>query len=55
MGSVSLLADKVYRDCVIEIEGYSFVANLIPIFMHNFNIILGMDWLSKNHAELLCY
>ena len=54
-GSISLLADKVYRDCVIEIEGYTFLANLIPISLPNFDIILGMDWLSKNHAELLCY
>ena len=54
-GSISLLADKVYRDCVIEIEGYNFLANLIPISLPNFDIILGMDWLSKNHVELLCY
>ena len=54
-GSISLLADKIYRDCVIEIEGYNFLANLIPISLPNFDIILGMDWLSKNHAELLCY
>jgi len=44
-GSISLLADKVYRDCVIEIEGYTFLANLIPISLPNFDIILGMDWL----------
>ncbi|XP_052625850.1 uncharacterized protein LOC128132889 [Lactuca sativa] len=42
-GSVSLLVDKVYRDCVIEIEGYNFLANLIPISLPNFDIILGMD------------
>lgn len=49
-GSVSLLVDEVYRDCVIEIEGYSFLANLIPISLPNFEIILGMNWLSKNRT-----
>ena len=54
-GSISILADKVFRDCVIEIEGYNILANLIPISLPNFDILLGMDWLSKNRAELLCY
>ena len=40
--SVSLLVGKVYRDCVIEIEGYHFLVNLIPISLSNFDIILGM-------------
>ena len=51
IGNISLLANKAYRVSIIGIESYNLPANLIPIF----DIILDMDWLLKNHAELLCY
>ena len=28
--------------------------NLIPLDMHGFDIILGMDWLSYHHAIIDC-
>ena len=27
-------------------------ANLIPLEMYNFDVILGMDWLSKHHPSM---
>ncbi|XP_052625944.1 uncharacterized protein LOC128132964 [Lactuca sativa] len=50
-----ILQLKRRRDFVVEIEGYNFLANLIPNTLPNFDIILCMDWLSKNHTELFCY
>nr|KAJ0207233.1 hypothetical protein LSAT_V11C500291490 [Lactuca sativa] len=52
-----ITSEEVREDpnVVTEIEGYNFLANLVPISLPNFDIILGMDWLSKNHAGLLCY
>ena len=38
----------VFRGCEVVIEGFVLKANLIPLEMIDFDVILGMDWLS-NH------
>ncbi|XP_075483700.1 uncharacterized protein LOC142523856 [Primulina tabacum] len=45
---------KVYRNCQICISKQIFEAELIQLNMIEFDIILGMDWLSKNHAIVDC-
>ena len=47
---VILCAQWVYRSCVINIAGRELVAGLILLHMHDFDAILGMDWLSTYHA-----
>ena len=37
---------SVFRDYEVLIEGVVLIENLIPLEMWDFNIILGMDWLS---------
>jgi hypothetical protein len=41
--------------CPIHIEGRTLTANLIEFDIEGFNIILGMDWLSNNHAIIGCH
>ncbi|XP_074362411.1 uncharacterized protein LOC141702680, partial [Apium graveolens] len=48
--SVSQLCPK----CQLEIHGYSFSANLIPFELGEFDVILGMDWLSQYKASIDC-
>ncbi|XP_022867964.1 uncharacterized protein LOC111387627 [Olea europaea var. sylvestris] len=49
-----LLANKVYKDCVIRVNDHKLRANLIPLDIHDFDVILGMDFLAANHASVDC-
>jgi hypothetical protein len=46
---------KIVMGCPIHIEGRTLTANLIVFDIEGFNIILGMDWLSNNHAIIGCH
>ncbi|KAJ1416417.1 Aspartic peptidase domain superfamily [Sesbania bispinosa] len=50
-----LLADCVYRSCVVSIGGKELFANLIALDMVDFDVILGMDWLASHYATLDCH
>nr|GEV34600.1 hypothetical protein [Tanacetum cinerariifolium] len=47
--------DKVIRGYELEIEGHTFDINLIPFRSGSFDMIIGMDWLSKHKAEIICH
>jgi len=44
----------VFRGCEIRINSESFLANLVPFPLGEFDIILGMDWLSSYGARISC-
>lgn len=46
----SVICRKIVLGCPIYIEGRTLMTNLIVFDMEWFDIILGMDWLSNNHA-----
>ncbi|KAL5576727.1 hypothetical protein UlMin_018426 [Ulmus minor] len=37
------------------VTGHVLTVNLVVLGIHDFNIILGMDWLSKHHATIECH
>jgi hypothetical protein len=37
----------MYVGVGVSLAGYKIELNLIPLELHDFNIILSMDWLSK--------
>ncbi|GJQ89976.1 putative reverse transcriptase domain-containing protein [Tanacetum coccineum] len=45
--------DKVIKGCKLEIEGHVFDIDLIPFGHGNFDVIIGMDWLSNYKAEII--
>ncbi|GJW71894.1 putative reverse transcriptase domain-containing protein [Tanacetum coccineum] len=45
--------DKVIKGCKLEIEGHIFDIDLIPFGHGSFDVIIGMDWLSDNKAEIV--
>ena len=47
-----LIADRVVRDSRVLIEGQEFPADLVALDMRDFDVILGMDWLSRHRATL---
>ena len=42
----SVIVNRVYRDCPIRIREYKFPRGLIELSFEEFDVILGMDWLS---------
>ncbi|XP_070019968.1 uncharacterized protein [Nicotiana sylvestris] len=51
----SILVDRVYRACVVNIRGYEMRIDLLLHNMVDFDVILGMDWLFPYHAILDCH
>ena len=49
-----LLADRVVRDSRVLIEGQEFPAD-VALDIRDFDVVLGMDWLSRHRATLDCY
>jgi len=45
-----VIASKICPDCDVTIEGRHFSADLIPFKLGEFEVILGMDWLSNHEA-----
>ena len=50
-----LLADRVVKDSRVLIEGQEFPSDLVALDMRDFDVVLGMDWLSRHRATLDCY
>ena len=48
-----VIVSDVINGCVITIEDNQFPINLIPIRLGEFDIIIGMNWLSQNQAKIL--
>ena len=51
----SLITNRVYRGSKVTIESHEFEVDLIVLDIHDFDIILGMDWLAKHRATVDCY
>ncbi|GJW19239.1 putative reverse transcriptase domain-containing protein [Tanacetum coccineum] len=47
--------NKVIQGCKLGIEGHVFDIDLIPFRHGSFDMIIGMDWLSKHKAEIVCH
>ncbi|XP_074342673.1 uncharacterized protein LOC141680309 [Apium graveolens] len=44
--------NQVYANCNLELGGVRYPVDLIPFRLGEFDVILGMDWLSRNHAQI---
>ncbi|KAL5752232.1 hypothetical protein ACOSQ2_022739 [Xanthoceras sorbifolium] len=50
----SVVVNKVYRDCPIMIQRCEFPGDLIELSFREFDVILGMDWLSRHQVLVDC-
>ena len=50
----SVIVNKVYRDCPIRIRECEFLGDLIKLSFREFDVILGMDSLSRHRAIVNC-
>ncbi|KAJ0547017.1 putative transcription factor interactor and regulator CCHC(Zn) family [Helianthus annuus] len=48
-------ANEVIRGCVIELGEREFALDLLPVQLGSFDVVVGMDWLSGNKAEIVCH
>ena len=55
----SLMTNLLLKYCILCIEGKELLANVVLLtnllLMHDFDFILGMDWLASYHASVLCF
>jgi hypothetical protein len=47
--------NDIYKGCRVIIEDHEFNVDLIPLKMVDFDMILGMDYLSSHQATINCY
>ncbi|XP_021979167.1 uncharacterized protein LOC110875277 [Helianthus annuus] len=45
---------EICKNCKLTIEDEEFAIDLIPMILGEFKVIVGMDWMSQNHAEIKC-
>ncbi|KAK1406188.1 hypothetical protein QVD17_41477 [Tagetes erecta] len=43
-----------FMGCELKLQGHVFHVDLLPMTLGSFDVIIGMDWLSANGAEILC-
>ncbi|XP_070025996.1 uncharacterized protein [Nicotiana sylvestris] len=51
----SVKVTRVYRGCTVSVQGRNTKADLIELEMVDFDVIMGMDWLSSCYAMLDCH
>ncbi|GJV67822.1 putative reverse transcriptase domain-containing protein, partial [Tanacetum coccineum] len=47
-------SDTIIRSCALNLPDHPFSTDLMPVELGSFDIIIGMDWLSKYHAVIVC-
>ncbi|XP_070026062.1 uncharacterized protein [Nicotiana sylvestris] len=48
----SIVVDRIYRSCVVTFCGFETRTNLLLLDMTDFEVIMGIDWLSPYHIIL---
>ena len=51
----SRIAESAYLDSRVIIGDQEFLEHLILLYIHEFDVILGMDWLFRHHGTMDCY
>ncbi|GJV07350.1 putative reverse transcriptase domain-containing protein [Tanacetum coccineum] len=51
----SLTTNTILRGCTLNLQNHLFKIDLLPIELGSFDVIVGMDWMAKHHAEVMCY
>nr|GEY58130.1 putative reverse transcriptase domain-containing protein [Tanacetum cinerariifolium] len=46
--------NTIIRGCTMTLLNQPFEIDLMPIKLGSFDVVIGMDWLSKYHAKIIC-
>ncbi|GKF84006.1 putative reverse transcriptase domain-containing protein, partial [Tanacetum coccineum] len=44
----------ILRGCTLKLLDHPFNIDLMPVELRTFDVIIGMDWLSKYHTVIIC-
>ncbi|KAI3825383.1 hypothetical protein L1987_06866 [Smallanthus sonchifolius] len=47
--------EEVIQGCTLGLKNHTFSIDLLPVDLGSFDVVIGMDWLSKNHAEIFYF
>ncbi|KAD4586602.1 hypothetical protein E3N88_24203 [Mikania micrantha] len=50
-----IVTKHILRECTLELAGHKFKIDLMPVTLGSFDVVVGMDWLSENQAEIICH
>ncbi|GJS54815.1 putative reverse transcriptase domain-containing protein [Tanacetum coccineum] len=53
-GGRIIRVNTLIRGCPLNFLNHPFNIDLMPVEMGSFDVIIGMDWLSKYHAVIVC-
>ena len=53
-GDAVLVGSEVLQNCEIKVYGKKCLGNLVVLGIRDFDLILGMDWLSRYYAKVDC-
>ncbi|KAK1427857.1 hypothetical protein QVD17_16555 [Tagetes erecta] len=49
-----LEANRIVRGCELDLLGHKFPIDLMPMPLGSFDVVVGMDWLALDRAEIIC-
>ncbi|GKC43879.1 putative reverse transcriptase domain-containing protein [Tanacetum coccineum] len=52
---LKVVTNMIVRGCRLKLEGHTLIIDLIPFGHGNFDMIVGMDWLSKRRSKIVCF
>ncbi|GJT46104.1 gag-pol polyprotein [Tanacetum coccineum] len=52
---LKVVTNMIVQGCRLELEGNTFIIDLIPFGHGSFDVIVGIDWLSKRRAKIVCF
>ncbi|GJT33793.1 putative reverse transcriptase domain-containing protein [Tanacetum coccineum] len=47
-------SNTIIKGCTLNLLDHPFSTDLIPVELDSFDVVIGMDWLSKNHVVIVC-
>jgi len=53
--NIYIYIDDIYRGVKLYIGGLELRVDLMPLELYDFDVILGIDWLSKHKAQVDCF
>ncbi|XP_022024672.1 uncharacterized protein LOC110925006 [Helianthus annuus] len=51
----SFIVCDICQDCKLGIDDEEYSIDLIPMSMGEFQVVVGMDWLSRHRAKVVCF
>ncbi|XP_021979185.1 uncharacterized protein LOC110875297 [Helianthus annuus] len=51
----SFIVCDICRSCKLNIDDEEYLIDLIPMSMGEFQVVVGMYWLSQHHAKVVCF